>query len=473
MKTVLIVEHEINELEALMNICRHDSSEMSVLTARDEASARSILDNKHIDLTICSTRFPESQDCQAIAALARTFPYIPLIAVAPADTVEQDQILALGANALIEKPFSDEDLLVQVRELSEHTSSGTIRGIPLHSFLQMLESEGKTCTLHVFGPRDTGLVYIKNGTPINAETGSLTGEEAVYELISWPNVIIDIRFFNGFREEEITKPLISLIMEGFRLKDERESRKRQEQTIVEPRKQLRQVSTDGLRLALDIGLRLKVEFESIDASLDSSLAGLVTESCIIIVTPSHFIVTKTPIEAGTYVIVKYMYMGKLCLFKSRILKTVEAPIPLLILDYPAVIHFHEMRKAKRTAIFIPCTLNLADGGRYFGAFKELSSAGGLCQFKTEGGREIPDVNINQQVEVSCLLPGILDEQKIDGVVRNYKRNEGEIQIGIEFIELPSEIKKTVERYLHSVQPDSDALADIEDLITSSPKSSDN
>jgi CheY-like chemotaxis protein len=452
MKTILIVEHNVTELETLLDICRLSSTEFTILTSRDEENSQTILSDKHIDLILCSTTFPQSTDYQVLETIARGFPYIPIIAVVSSGSSSAEQPLPAGASSVYNKPYQKEKLLEEIARLLERSSYGTIKGIPIHSFLQMFESEGKTRTLHVFSGNSDGLIFIKDGKPINAKTGLLTGEEAIYEIISWNEVIIDIRFFNGLQDKGITKPLISLIMEAFRLKDERETQKTQEQTIDTPQHKLEQVATAGQRLALDIGLRMKLEFDEIGTSLESVLIGMIPGNCIITTTPSHFIVTRAPISIDTVIIAKFMYMGKLCLFRSRIIKAIDSPQHMLFLEYPSVIHYHEMRKAKRTAIYIPCTINTIDGTRYSGAFRDLSSAGGLCQVDRKGNNnELLTIQIAQPIVLNCVLPGLLKEQKISGVVQNFKRNNNEVILGIEFTELPPSLKETIERYLDSFE----------------------
>jgi c-di-GMP-binding flagellar brake protein YcgR/CheY-like chemotaxis protein len=451
MNTILIVEHDVNEIETLIDLCSQSSKELQIHTVRDEESANSILSDTPTDLIICNSTFPEVKDGLVLAEIIQAFPYIPVIAIAPVNTVSREDIMALGVSALFEKPFNDKILIETIEELVELSSTGTMRGIPTHSFLQMLESEEKSCTLHIFNKKNTGLIFIKDGLPIDAETDSLSGEQAIYEIISWEEVIIEIKFFNGQRESTITKPLISLIMEGFRLKDEREAKKKEEQNLDKPQHRLQQVSLAGQRLALDIGLRLKLEFDTIEPSLDSSLVGMIPENCIIAATPAHFTITGTQLETGSHIRVKYLYMGKLCLFKSRLLKSIDSPQHMLFLEYPTVIHYHEMRKNKRTPTYIPCAITLSDNQQYFGAFIDLSSSGGLCQLKSKGNKEIPEIQIKQEIEMSCLLPGHMEEQHIKGVIRNFRKNSQETHIGIQFSELPDNLKKTIERYLYSIE----------------------
>jgi len=450
MRTVLIIEYRIENLEKLIGLCRLSSAELAIRSARNQSDAMAILDSRHIDLIICSTVLPKTQDCQVMATLARRYPYIPLIAIAPSQTVAKEQVKALGAAAFFEEPLKNEELLARMTELAETSSAGTVKSIPVHSFLQMLETEGKTCSLQVFSGDASGFIYIKDGEPINAEAGQLFGEDAFYEIISWNEVIIDIKFFNGLRDKNIDLPLISLIMEGFRLKDERQTVKKQEQTISNLQHKLHQVSTHGQRLALDIGLKMRLEFDAGKAVFDSVLIGMVPDNSVIVSTPSYFIVSQSIPVVGCTVIVKFSYLDKLCLFKSKLLRTIDTPQQMLFLEYPTVVHYHEMRKSGRAAVHIPCMINLGQD-RFFGSFKDLSSAGGLCRIKrSRENNELPEIVIRQDVVVDCLLPGHKDEHSLRGKIINYKKNENEMQLGIEFSGLPDTTKEIIENLLQAI-----------------------
>jgi DNA-binding response OmpR family regulator len=449
MKTILIIENDPAEMKAIMEICSRSSQGLTILTAEDEKNSRLLLSDKCVDLVICATSFPDSSSCSVLKRIVLAFPYIPLIAIAPTNSVDKADLLSLGVSAVYEKPFDGELLVEKLGELIERSSIGTINGIPTHSFLQMLENEGKSCTLQVLGNNSTGRIFIREGTPVDAETGVISGEKALYEIISWDDVTLEIKFYNGQRECRIEKPLMSLIMEGLRLKDERDNRVREKPAVVKPRHKLKQVSTAGQRLALEFGLSLKLEFEDLDSSLDSSLAGMVPEKCIIVATPPSFIFTSTPLERGSAILVKYRYMGKLCLFNSRLLRAIDTPQHLLFLEYPEVIHYHEMRKAVRTATYIPCAVRLSGDQQVFGAFIDMSSSGGLCQIKSKNNKELPEVKIKEKVELSCLLPGLSGEQKITGIIRNMRKSSHDVHIGMQFTQLPAHLKEAIERYLSS------------------------
>ncbi|THB73516.1 MAG: DUF4388 domain-containing protein [Desulfobulbaceae bacterium] len=451
MKTLLIIEDNIERLESLIDTCRLSQEEYTIISAQDEESAHSTLEKGTVDLIICNTTLNDAEDCAFIKELSTTLPYIPLLAISTSGGKSCDRAREIGAVGCFTYPVTSKQFNEQVSTYAAQASTGTVKDIPIHSFLQMLENEEKSCTLQIFSGLNIGFIYIHDGVLVDAKTEQLDGEQAIYEIISWPEVIIEIKFYNNQREKSITKPLISLIMEGFRLKDEREERRKQEQTIVKPQHSLKKVSITGQRLALDIGLKIKIEFNTIEAPLESYLIGLIPENSIIVSTPSHFIVTHTTLPADTIALIKFIYRGRLCLFKSKLIRSLEQPYHMLFFEYPSVIHYHEMRKAKRTSIHIPCTLNLNDDERYFATFTDLSSSGGLCLVRTKGNDTLPQAVINQEIDIHCILPGLEEEQHISAIVRNLRTSSQEVLIGVEFSAVSTYLKETIRQYLYTVE----------------------
>ena len=88
--------------------------------------------------------------------------------------------------------------------------NGLVKGIPIYSFLQMLESEEKTCILRVKRKNDTGLLYIKDGALIGAETDTFDGIAAAHLILVWQDTVIEILGFNDQIKRQINKPLISI-----------------------------------------------------------------------------------------------------------------------------------------------------------------------------------------------------------------------------------------------------------------------
>ena len=98
---------------------------------------------------------------------------------------------------------------------------GQLQGISLDSFLQMVQMEKTTCTLKVISGRREGFLYILNGDLISAETQGLTNLDAACAIISWDDAVIEIENACSKTKNEINQPLMHVLMEGLKLKDEK------------------------------------------------------------------------------------------------------------------------------------------------------------------------------------------------------------------------------------------------------------
>ena len=451
MKTVVIIENEAVELKALVGLFEHWQKEINILTAREERAAITIMSQHHVDLVVCDLALLSGTTLDDFSLLTHTFPYIPCIALSNGEGFIPEEAMRRGASHCLEKPVNSSNLLMHAGELLDSATSGTIKGIPIHSFLQMLETEEKTCTLQVNRQHDTGLLYVKNGFLIGAETKNFTGEAAAHLILSWQETVIRIRFFNGQRKRQINKPLISIIMEAFRLSGEKDKLKRETFPAKSHQLPLQHLSTLGKRIPLEIGSRIKLEFPHLDSLFESVMVGMLQENYLIVTNPQPFSDMEDLVGGERRVIIKYVHKGRVWMFKSQLLKATESPSQLLFFEYPGAIHYHELRKTKRTSIFIPSTFHVNDEPARYGTLVDLSTSGGLCQIKHKSINPLPKVDINTSILLRCLLPGIKEEQQINGRVRNMQIDPDETRIGIEFINLQPHLADTIGQYLYSIE----------------------
>ena len=108
----------------------------------------------------------------------------------------------------------------RVLEKIEDSIGGRIHGVSLPSFLQMSEMEKTTGTLTIQTQSNTGHLYLSAGRVIDARTDKFQGQDAAYEIISWNSPLIEIDPVCPKTKHVITLPLMSILMEGMRLKDE-------------------------------------------------------------------------------------------------------------------------------------------------------------------------------------------------------------------------------------------------------------
>lgn len=451
MATIIIIDNGNIEQEPIADILKENPGNYELLFAHEEQAAFVIAEQANADLIIYDLSSFRKSQLDTLTRLTTRFPYIPCIAIIDEEGEQADRVHKSGTSLCLARPLEKEGLQRHIREQLELATSGQVRGIPIHSLLQMIESDEKTCTLKIQDKERTGLIFVEKGVVIGAETGNQQDEDAIYSIITWEEASVEIRYYNGKRSQTVHKPLISLIMEGFRLKDERDSIKEKQESQKKPRLELKHISTAGNRISLDMGSKIKMEFDELDTPLISTMVGMIPDEYILVTTPTPFSIVQNALDSGSRIIIKYLHMGRLCMFKTKLLKAIDDPHHLLFLDYPPVIHYHELRRAKRTSIFIPCTLHLARGPEFYGVLIDLSGYGCLCQLKAKGNAPLPSLDINATVQLRCLLPGLKEDQELTGTVKNFKMSSADVRIGLEFSGLQDYLREAIEKYVYSVE----------------------
>ncbi|SCY77755.1 DUF4388 domain-containing protein [Desulfoluna spongiiphila] len=97
---------------------------------------------------------------------------------------------------------------------------GQIQGISLSSFLQIVQMDKTSCTLKIYANDDVGYLWLSDGNLVAAESGDLHGLDAVYEIICWNDTVIVIDNAPA-PAHNITTPLLTILMEGLKLRDDR------------------------------------------------------------------------------------------------------------------------------------------------------------------------------------------------------------------------------------------------------------
>lgn len=452
MRTVVIIEDEFSQKGSLAKMCSQWPDNFKVHSALDEKSGEEIIREKKADLIICNLSSGYGPQLETLTKICHIFPYIPVIAIIDKAQDLEDKVLAKGAAECLYHPVVPADLRLQVHRMLDESASGIVKGIPVHSLLQMLETDEKNCTLIVREDSKTGRIYLEDGAVVAAETKDQAGEEAVYSIITWENGQVEIRYYNRQRQREIDQPLISLIMEAFRLKDEKEEieKSHDDKETVKPKIKLQHFLTSGNRLSLEMGAKIKIEQDGEEGQLISTMVGMVPNEFIIISAPEPHDLAKEMLQEKSRLVVKYLHMGRLCIFKTWLKGRLSSPVPLLFLDYPSVVHFHELRRAKRTTIFVPSTLQFEEK-ELEGVLLDLSSKGCLYKTKVSKNMEVPQFDIDSLLYLKSLLPGVEEKQILPGLVKNIKKTTNELLLGIEFMQLEDSLIDAIEYYVESVE----------------------
>jgi CheY-like chemotaxis protein/predicted regulator of Ras-like GTPase activity (Roadblock/LC7/MglB family) len=226
MSTVLLVDDEKNFLSKLEAGLSEYANDFSILTAENGKDAIEVLHASPVDLVVTDLKMPVMDGFGLLAYIASNFPTIPVIIMTAFGTPEVERELkANGILTLIEKPIDLDELAAAIMQGLETTAEeGALTGISLDSFVQLIEMEQKTCLLEVQGrgsESEKCYLLFNEGELYDAVADELKGEEAAIKIIGLKDV--KIRFMKVPRKKlrkRIEKPLMSLLMEALKQKDE-------------------------------------------------------------------------------------------------------------------------------------------------------------------------------------------------------------------------------------------------------------
>ena len=236
MKNVLIVDDEESFLASLAAGLREYSADFFVLTANNGRKAVQVLESATVDLVVSDIRMPEMDGFELLAYMSTNFPSIPAIVMSAYwSPVVKERLETMGTLRFLEKPVDFQELAEAILEgLKPDFKGGSLKGISLAGFLQLIEMEQKTCLLEVFSEEgDKGFFYFNKGSLYDAICDANRGEEAALEMIGWDRVEINFKNLPKKKvKKRIESEIINLLMEGMRLKDE--LTEQEEESLREP-----------------------------------------------------------------------------------------------------------------------------------------------------------------------------------------------------------------------------------------------
>jgi len=219
-KKILIVDDDPVTVTLLQKSLK-DIEGLEIHTAEDGRKALKLLNREQYDLLVCDIFIPQINGFQLLNYIHRNIQRMRAIVLTGEGTeTMEEKIKSIGSYQFYEKPLDMNVFRDSVLRELRSTSASQIHGINISSFLQLIDIEGKICTLTVRSHGNVGYLYFRNGELVAAETGGQRGERAALNIISWNNSIIEIADLCPKNKREIEKPLMQILMESARLKDE-------------------------------------------------------------------------------------------------------------------------------------------------------------------------------------------------------------------------------------------------------------
>ena len=222
MKTVVIVDNDPVMQEVIASLLRDHGVYFRIVKLESCAKAIKMIDRVTADLVITGLRIPEADSLKLIDKLNQSYPDV--IRIVLTDVVSptlKSKIDAVGVSAYLEEPINMDELTELLLSELEIAYGGRIRGISLSSFTQMLELEGKSCTLSVRCNRRKGELFFKDGELLAAKLRDQVGKQAAIDILAWTDTLIDVDYTPFEKEREFNIPLMNLLLQSHKAEDER------------------------------------------------------------------------------------------------------------------------------------------------------------------------------------------------------------------------------------------------------------
>lgn len=226
LRRVLFVDDDLIMLQAIEKRFAAYSGLFSMLMANDGFDAIKKLKEHAVSLIVLDLKMPRMDGMSFLNHTRENYPDIPVIIVSGYRTSEMYKLAkAQGVIAYISKPFQVDDLgKVITSTLQKEAEGGTMHKVSPPVFMQLMEMEGKTCTIRALDSASNqgGVLYFKDGSLLDARAGTKHGIDAAYRIFSWENITIFIQNDCSDRENVINSNLQPIIMQAVSMKDEAE-----------------------------------------------------------------------------------------------------------------------------------------------------------------------------------------------------------------------------------------------------------
>lgn len=209
------------------------------------------------------------------------------------------------------------------------------------------------------------------------------------------------------------------------------------------------LAEQGQRLNIELGSRIRLEFDGVDAPLNGLFVGMEVNQFIIIKMPPGTGLSNHLYE-GKRVILKYVGAGKILGFRAKVLAYLfKKGLIVLFLSYPRSVESFDLRTSKRIDCYIPSSIKL--NNQVFAGFVLDISTGG-CRF---GFREVlPELlDILQASKHAVLIMDVLGVEEIQQIgcsTKNMQKVGNSIAVGLKFEDISDSVKEKVETYVRNV-----------------------
>ncbi len=225
-RKVLLVDDDRILLKLFKKKCQKFEKYFELLLAADGLEAVEVMKKHSVSLVVTDLQMPNMDGYALIAHLSDIYPDIPVIIITGYPSTDgKKSVLVKKAFQYVEKPVVLEDLIETIKDsLEAERGGGVLHSISMEMFVQLIEMDGRTCTLRVVN-KDTGkkgVLFFKDGELMDARIGEQRGRLVAQDIFTWNHPTMLIQDYCAVKEKKIEGDLQAILMEAMRLKDEAE-----------------------------------------------------------------------------------------------------------------------------------------------------------------------------------------------------------------------------------------------------------
>jgi CheY-like chemotaxis protein len=224
---ILLLDDDVRFLETYQAILVGLPSKPEVRIAASGARALAMLESDSYRLIICDLKMPKMDGLQVLSIVRRKFPNLRTVVLTSVmDEQFRSRAYALGVDLFWEKPTSKSEIkmfLDCLESLLGREDEQGFRGVQSKSLVDLIQLEcisQSSSVLRITNGPLTGRIWINSGDVIDAETETLTGEEAFSKILSWKTGNFESLPPEQAHPRHITKSYNALLLESAQAIDE-------------------------------------------------------------------------------------------------------------------------------------------------------------------------------------------------------------------------------------------------------------
>jgi len=227
---VLLADPDLASVRALTRALRQKGCQ--VYSARDGARALELAVLRHPDVVLFD-RGCTVLDARTFVDILRTNPRTDTIPVVVTTSAEQaDEAMRDGPGPHLRKPYNLDEVLAHIDDLlaraerarNEGAESQEVEGalsqLALPDLLQTLALARRTGRVTLRRGTERGEVELVEGRPLDAHTGAVQGEKALFRMLAWTEGTFSFQPGPAATEARIGRGTDELLLEGARQMDE-------------------------------------------------------------------------------------------------------------------------------------------------------------------------------------------------------------------------------------------------------------